>query len=154
MRSSAGMACAIDEVPVLRHLAGDITVKHHFAVHRLIQRFPVAERQQDGGDAVLTKRTGCYIFQPPPSPLIQLRTQLRKLSGLPGLLPRQVCPGKVAIVAGVRKNWLVQLQGADHTCGREVKETADRLFQYSLSGYVPVRWVSTSTATGSARPMA
>ena len=61
--------------------------------------------------------------------VIQLRTQLRKLSGLTGLLPRQVCPGKVAIVAGVRKNRLVQLQGMDHTCGREVKETADRLFQ-------------------------
>ena len=59
---------AIDEVPVFRHLAGDMAVKHNFAVHRLIQRFPVAERQQDGGDAVLTKRTGCYIFQPPPSP--------------------------------------------------------------------------------------
>ncbi len=85
--------------------------------------------------------------------VIQLRTQLRKLSGLTGLLPRQVCPGKVAIVAGVRKNRLVQLQGMDHTCGREVKETADRLFQQFVR-YVPVRWVSTSTATGSARPMA
>ena len=63
-----GDGCAIDEIPVLRHLARDMAVKHDFAVHRLIQRFPVAERQQDGGDAVLTKRTGCYIFQPPPSP--------------------------------------------------------------------------------------
>ena len=59
---------AIDEVPVLRHLAGDMAVKHHFAVHRLIQRFPVTERQQDGGDAVLSKGTGCYMFQPPSSP--------------------------------------------------------------------------------------
>lgn len=86
--------------------------------------------------------------------VIQLRTQLRKLSGLTGLLPRQVCPGKVAIVAGVRKNRLVQLQGMDHTCGREVKETADRLFQQFVRVCTGEVGIHVDRATGSARPIA
>ena len=35
---------AVDEVPMLRHLAGDILVEHHFAVDSLIQRFTILFR--------------------------------------------------------------------------------------------------------------
>ena len=34
----------VDEVPMLRYLAGDTLVKHHFAVDRLIQRFTMLFR--------------------------------------------------------------------------------------------------------------
>ena len=39
---------AVDEVPVLRHLAGDVPVKHDLTVHRLIQRFAMLFGQQNG----------------------------------------------------------------------------------------------------------
>ena len=42
----------IDEVPMLRYLAGDTLVKHHFAIDRLIQRHPMLFCKQNGGQRI------------------------------------------------------------------------------------------------------
>jgi len=42
----------VDEVPMLRYLAGDALVEHHFAVDRLIQRLPMLFCKQNGGQRI------------------------------------------------------------------------------------------------------
>ena len=48
-----GLEPVVDEVPMLRHLAAGLVVKHHLAEHRFIQRLIVLSRQKKGGYAVL-----------------------------------------------------------------------------------------------------
>ena len=57
-----GDGAAVDEVPVLRHLAGDAGIEHDLTVDHLIQRLIVHERQQDCGQAVLAEGAGRHIF--------------------------------------------------------------------------------------------
>ena len=53
---------AVDEVPVLRHLAGDAVIEHDLAVDHLVQRLIVHERQKDRGQAVLAEGAGRHIL--------------------------------------------------------------------------------------------
>ena len=43
----------VNEIPMLRHFAAGLSVKHHLAEHRLIQRLVVLSRQKKGGYTVL-----------------------------------------------------------------------------------------------------